>query len=164
MKPIEIVDIIDHRNKYNVQVELVLNRFPEPLFEKRGKWLIGHDSGVFQFYGHERVEPHWPSNWKAFGGRKFDIPMVDGTVTHASGQWWDSFPADFRDLVYSCGMNTIERLAECHVFMGGFHIDCAIVDDWRKHNEPSNNHHKYDRRHPTFSEHRIVSPWESVSA
>ncbi len=164
MSDIQIVDIIDHRSKYCTQVELVLNRFPEPLFEKRGKWLIGHDSGVFQFYGYERVEASWPSNWKAFGGRKIEIPMVGGGVTQASGQWWDSFPADYRGLVYSHGINTIERLEQCYVFMGAFHIDCAIVDEWRRNNEPSNNYHKYDPRHETFGQHRITSKWEPTAA
>jgi len=161
MSKIEIIDVIDHRHKYGVQVELVLNRFPAPLFERRGQQLlIGHDSGVFQFYGYERPSP----NWKAFAGREFDIPMADGSVIHASGQWWDVFPNDFRGLVYSHGLNTIERLSECNVFFGGFHIDREIVDGWRRHNEPSNNHNKYNRRHETFRQHRITSPWETAVA
>ncbi len=160
-EPIRIIDVIDHRNKYNVQVELLLNRFPQPLFERRGNWLIGHDSGVFQFYRYEYVEPSWSSHMKAFGGNVFDIPMTDGNVTHATGQWWHGLPQDFCGIVYSHGISTAERLVSCYVFMGAFHVDCEIVDEWRKHNDPSNNYRKYDKRHETFGQHRIVSPWEA---
>jgi hypothetical protein len=155
---IQIVDIIDHRSKYSTQVELVLNRMPEPLFERRGRWLVGNDDCVFQFYALERVEG--PSHWKAFGGREFDIPMVDGSVERAKGQWWNSFPSDFRGLTYSHGVSTIDKLAECYVFYFGFHIDREIVDAWRASSEPSNNYRKYDPEHADFGKHRIVSPWE----
>jgi len=152
---ITIVDIIDHRHKYGVQVEVVLSRYPKLVFERDSCGLIAFDDCVYQFYGYEQPGPHW----KAFGGRKFDIPMADGSVTHADGQWWDVLRREFREDLYSHGLNTVERLHECYVFFGGMHIDRSVVDEWRKHNEPSNNYHKYDKRHKDYGKHRIVSPW-----
>lgn len=153
---LEVLDVIDHRHRYGVQRELVVSRLPKPLFERRGQLLIGEDCGVFQFYGYEQPGP----TWKAFGGRKFEIPMADGTTIKANGQWWDpSIPADYRDLLYSFGLNTEEKLGECHVFFGQFCIDREIVDAWLEANEPSNNYHKYDRRHRDYRQQTIESRW-----
>ncbi len=158
MNDMEILDIIDHRHKYGTQRELVVDRMPSLVYEQRSRvLLVGHDSGCFGFYGYETPGP----TWKAFCGRKFEIPMVDGSVIEASGQWWDpGLPADFQGLLYSYGMNTIAGLAQCCVFMSGILIDCLIVDAWLAKNEPSNNYHKYDKRHEDFGKHRIVSPWK----
>ena len=156
--PIEIVDIIDHRNKYSTQRMLVVDRMPDIVYERKrhGQWLYGHDSGCFGFYAYETPGP----NWKAFAGRKFGIPLTDGTVIEASGQWWDpGLPAEFRGLVYSCAMNTIDALSQCYVFNGGIYTDCEIVDAWLEANEPSNNYNKYDARHDDYSKHTITSRW-----
>lgn len=160
MNPINIVDVIDHRNEYATQRMLVVNRFPKPLFTKDSRGLIGVDDCVHQFYKYERPGP----GWEAFAGREFDIPMADGTVEHAKGQWWDVSRKEFRDTTYDLGMATIEQLKECYVFYGGKHIDRAIVDVWLAENTPSNNYNKYDERHATFRQHQIVSPWETEHA
>ncbi len=162
MSEIQIVDVIDHRNKYATQRMLVVDRMPSLIYERRSRQLlVGHDSGCFGFYEYETPGP----TWKAFGGRKFEIPMVDGSVIAAFGQWWDpGVPADFRGLVYSYGMSTIADLSRCHVFSGGILIDCLIVDAWLTANEPSNNYHKYDKRHKTYGQHHIISQWEPAVA
>jgi hypothetical protein len=154
---INIVDIIDHRGKYSTQRMLVVDRMPKLVYERKGRnWLQGHDSGCFGFYGYEKPGP----NWQAFGGRKFSIPMIDGSVIEASGQWWDpGTPVDFSGLVYSDGMNTIDALSKCYVFIGGIHIDCEIVDTWLADNEASNNYHRYDIRHVDHGKHTITSRW-----
>lgn len=46
MEKLEIIDIIDHRNKYSVQRFVVLNRSPIFVYEREGKWLIAEDSGM----------------------------------------------------------------------------------------------------------------------
>ena len=153
---INIVDVIDHQNKYAIQRMLVVDRMPDFVYERKGSWLFGHDSGCFKFYDYEALGP----TWKAFGGRKFDIPMIDGSVIEASGQWWDpGTPVDFRGLVYSYGMNTPDALSQCYVFTRGIHIDCEIVDAWLAANQPSNNYHRYDARHVDYGKHTITSRW-----
>jgi len=152
---IKILDIIDHKYQYGTQRSLILDRMPAPLFERRGNLLIGHDSGFFRFYAYERPD----GRWKAFGGSRFSIPLVDGTFEEAFGQWWDCFPADFRGLTYDHGIGTVGELADCHVFAGGFHVDCDLVDRWLKAHDPSNNYHKYDTRHADFGKHTIESKW-----
>ena len=151
---INIVDVINHY--HCTQAMIVVDRQPAPIFERRGQLLIGHDSGFYKFYGYETPGP----TWEAFGGREFDIPMADGTIIKANGQWWDpGIPKDYRDLLYSPGVNTIERLAQCHVFSGCLHVDRELLDAWLAANEPSNNYHKYDVRHADYGKHTITSPW-----
>ncbi len=152
---LEIVDIIDHRNAYGIQTTIVLNRYPQCVFERAGRWLVGYDDCVFQFYGYGAPSP----NWEAFGGWQFKIPMADGSEILAKGQWWDEVHPDFSDLTYDYGMSTIERLQQCYVFTGGFHIDRTVVDEWRATHESSNNYHKYNLRSKKFGEQWIVSQW-----
>ena len=79
---IKIIDIIHHKNKYGVQVFHVVNRLPKFLYERDGSWLIGENSGFFNFYYHET-----PSKWaKAFAGREFEIPLKNGDTISANGQ------------------------------------------------------------------------------
>lgn len=160
--PIVIMDVIDHRNAYGIQTMVVLNRYPRCVFERDGKWLIGYDDCVYQFFKLDPVRHSDPSNWKAFGGQKFDIPMADGSVEHAHGQWWDYLHPDFAGLTYDYGLSTVEKLQKCYVFSGRFHIERAIVDEWRSNNEPSNNYHKYNQRSKDVGKHTIVSQWEAV--
>jgi hypothetical protein len=154
--PIDIIDIIDHRSEYSTQRMLVIDRMPDFIYEKKGHRLLGHESGCFKFYAYEA--PYRSS--KAFAGAEFDIPMRGGGVIKASGQWWDVFLEEFRGLVYSCGINTIEGLSRCYVFIGGIHIDCEIVDTWLAANEPTNNYHKYNERHTDYGKHTIKSQWD----
>ena len=157
---IQIVDVIDHRNKYSVQRFLVLDRIPQFTYERRGSGLlIGHDSGFFKFFGYEAPGP----TWSAFGGDKFDIPMADGSVIKASGQWWNTFPSDFKGLTYEHGVGTVEGLGKCNVFSGCIHVDRDFVDAWLFSNETSNNYEKYNPRHADFGKQTIVSPWEPVA-
>lgn len=157
MQPIKIIDVIDHRNKYGKQRMLVIDRMPQCLFERKGRLLIGHDSGFFRFYRYDSPSP----GFVAFAGRKFEIPMVDGSVIEASGQWWDVSAEDYRGLTYDLGIATVEDLAECHVFTGCYHVDRELVDAWIAEHEPSNNYHKYDPLHRDFGKQTIDSPWET---
>lgn len=154
--PISIVDIIDHSNKHFTQRMLVVDRMPRFIYQRRGDTLIGHDSGFFKFFGYGRPGP----NWQAFGGAKFQIPMADGSVIEADGQWWDVCPKDFSEVTYGLGVSTIAELEKCHVFTGGIHVDRELVDAWLQTNAPSNNYHKYDRRSESFGKQTIVSPWD----
>ncbi len=154
VKPITIIDIIDHRWQNGVQMNVVVDRMPRYVYERQGQLLSGHDSGFFQFYQHERPGP----NWEAFAGRKFNIPMADGSVIEASGQWWDLLPSEFSELVYSPGVGSLEKLSRCYVFCG-CHIDRELVDAWRASNFPSNNYYRYDKGHADCGKRTIVSRW-----
>lgn len=152
MPKIKVVDVIHHRNQNYTQQMLVLDRMPEFVYEREGNFLIAEDSGFFGFYGYERSGP----NWKAFGGDKFDIPLKNGSIIKADGQWWDSVPSDYSELVISIGIKTIERLEECYVFSYGY-VDPLIVDNWLSTNDPSNNYNKYDKRNIDYGKHHIIS-------
>lgn len=160
MNRISIVDIIDHKSKYAVQRLLVVNRRPKPVFEREGQYLIGDDAGFWMVYKYETPGP----NWKAFAGRKFDIPMKDGSTIKADGQWWSSPMKCLSEMTYNIGAATVESLSECHVFFGTYYVDRKLVDDWLQENEPSNNYDKYNPKHADFGKHRIVSRWETANA
>ena len=153
----KIIDIIDHRNKYETQRFVVINRKPKYLYERKGIWLIGEDSGFFNFYYHQAPS----GRFYAFCGRKFDIPLKDGSIEKAFGQWWDGIPSGYSDLLYRLGCGTPEALGRCNVFCSAA-VDRAIIDKWLSENEPSNNYHKYDNRHSDFGKHVIKSRWENV--
>lgn len=140
VKP-QIVDVIIHGN-YD-QVSIVLDRMPEFIYERKPySNLFGQDGDFVDAYGYETPS----DNWKAFGGRKFEIPLTDGTVLQANGQWWSISPSQFVDEeVVSVGYCTLERLEECYVFFGG-HIKKSALDEWLANNEPSNDYHKYKKQ------------------
>lgn len=144
---IKIIDVIEHKSKYTTQIFYVLDRMPEIKYERRRSWLIGEDSRFFNFYGYEKP---W-GGFKAFGGSKFDIPMKDGSIIKADGQWWDVVPLDYKNLVVSVAVSTIERLNKCNVFTGLYANPEILTFD----REPSNNYDKYRVGHINFGKHRI---------
>ncbi len=98
----------------------VLSECPKITYERYGDHLLGLDEqGVFaNSYQYRR-----PSDtWRAFGGRKFNIPMVDGSVIKAHGQWWDGGNLAFTDAL-GCEIITVTArdiisLRKCYVFSG----------------------------------------------
>lgn len=150
----EIVDVIMHKNKYDTQMFIVLDQEPKHLYERENQWLIAEDSGVFDFYYHRKPDQYS----KAFAGKEFSIPLKDGSVAKADGQWWHGCPESYSDLVYETGYGTKEGLGRCNVF-AAIWVDKKMVDDWLKNNEPSNNYHKYDKRSEDYGKHTIKSRW-----
>ena len=151
LPPIKIIDIIHHKNKYDTQIFHVIDRMPNFLYERKDGWLIGEDSGFFNFY-------YYNSPWggfKAFAGREFTIPMKDGSVIEANGQWWDGIKPDYQGLLSNVGIGTPAKLAECNVFSGMW-VDPHII---RHTINPSNNYLKYDKNSPDFGKHKIKSKW-----
>lgn len=136
-----IIDVIIH-GKYE-QVFVVLDRMPKFTYERRGNCLVAEDDGCYNTYYYERPTSE---RFRAFAGRKFDIPMKDGTVEKASGQWWDGKHHEAAtEPIVDVGINTIAGLHSCYVFMSG-HISKAKFDDWMSHNKPATNYNKYDKR------------------
>lgn len=156
MEPIKILDVIVHRNKDYNQLFIVIDRKPEYKYERRDNWLIAEDYGFFSFYRYNRPS----KGFYAFAGRKFDIPMIDGTIEKAYGQWWDGVPKEYQGSLVSCGVSTLEEVKSCYVFYGGRCFDKGLLDTWLSENEPSNNYEKYDKRSKAFGKHKIISQWE----
>ena len=100
----KIIDVIIH-GKYK-QISVVLDSMPVFLYERKGNRLEAEDDGFYNSYGFETPS----KRWKAFAGRKFDIPLKDGTVEKAFGQWWDVDPKDLREETVNVGIGTIEML------------------------------------------------------
>ena len=128
---------------------------PEFIYERVGNYLIAEDDGFYYFYGYKK-------STEAFCGREFDIPLANGDVEKATGQWWQSFPEDYQELVYSLGISTPDLLGKCHVFYSA-NVDIQIVDEWLSNNEFSNNYRKYDKRDENYGLHKIFSKWDEVA-
>jgi len=155
----KIIDIIDHQDKYGFQRFVVVDWYSNFKYERKGDWLIGEDSGFFNFYYYQTPSKYF----KAFAGRKFTIEMKDGTEIEASGQWWHGIPPDYQGLVSSVGVSSPEKLGECNVF-SGVHVDPELINAWLAENEPSNNYDKYDKRQKDYGVHIIQSRWAKIAA
>ena len=140
-----IVDVIVHslygtlegHKQLFVVIDFPLNF----LYERKGKYLVAHDDGFYSCYEYGECSP----GWQAFAGRKFDIPMKDGSIVKAFGQWWDGGHAkNAPEHIVPIGVATIPQLHSCYVFSAG-HISKAKLDEWLSHNEPSTEYHKYDK-------------------
>lgn len=111
----KIVDLV----KANSRLWIV---FDEPVgqltYEEHGGLLIGSDErGIFyDCLYYDRPSP----NMRAFGGREFDLPMKDGTMTHCNGQYWYGRISDAEKVVgeeiAEIGASTKEELKQCYVF------------------------------------------------
>jgi hypothetical protein len=130
----EIIDIISKNDTFYIVIDSPLDF----KYERKGKYLIAEDSGFFRFYGYKRPV----AEYKAFGGRKFGVSMKDGTVTEATGQWWDTEPEDYCGLLYTCGVATLDELKERYVFRGA-RVDRDVVNAWLTNNQSSENYNKY---------------------
>ena len=126
---IKIIDVILHKNKYSTQTFVVTDRQPNFVYTKIDNWLIAEDSGFYSFYFHELAS----KTWKAFAGRKFNIPLDNGETIEAVGQWWDGVPEEYKELMES-GSSTIEQLNECNVFCSS-RCDKRFIDEWLEENE-----------------------------
>ena len=153
----KIVDVIFHKNKYYIQRFLVVDEIPDLKYKatiKCGrKVLIAEDGIFFGLYYYDKPT----ENWQAFAGRKFDIPMLDGKITKAHGQWWHG---NSGINVINVGIGTPERLGKCNVFCG-----CDVKKDvaeqvFNNFKNPSNNYYKYDKKHSDYGKNIIVSPWD----
>ena len=106
--------------KFNDDEKLVLDKFPEVRYERHGRHLFGIDEyGIFvNVYRYEAPL----GRFHAFAGRKFDIPMIDGTVTKANGQWWDAgtgaLAAFLGSEVIRVTIETKKNLQKCYMFCG----------------------------------------------
>lgn len=104
--------------KFNNHEALVLEKYPELVYKKSVDYIIGSDGVFLNCYGYDRPG----KNWKAFGGRKFDITLDDGTVEHCNGQWWDAVTPSAQkfidDEIILVTANDIESLTNCFVFTG----------------------------------------------
>ena len=96
--------------RFNKGRACVFNRSPVLKYERHGNFLIGRDGPFVNTYSYGTPS----KNWEAFAGAKFNIPMVDGSVTKAFGQWWHSSSRGAVSVTYS----TIESLKRCYVYTG----------------------------------------------
>ena len=125
----EKIQVIRHvRNERSGSRDVVLNRLPDFKYVREGKLLLAEDCGFYDCY--EYKEP--VCNCRAFAGRIFNIPMLDGSNVRATGQWWDRTHPKYKELdCVSYGYNTIDELKRCFVFNGGVCFDRRLLDTCR---------------------------------
>ena len=147
----EIVDVIIHPchgiYKGFKQTFVVIDRPLRFLYEHRYKTheddcLVASDDGWYDCLFYERPD----KNWRAFSGREFDIPMKDGTVVKASGQWWDGrHQENAPEPIISVGVATIDQLNNCYAFSSG-HVSKVKLEKWLSENAPCTVYDWYDIR------------------
>jgi hypothetical protein len=102
--------VIEAVVRFNKGEAFVLNRSPNFLYRRDGSRLVAEDGPFISCYQHSLPS----GRFKAFAGRKFSIPLGDGTFEEASGQWWDSH----LEGMTSCTYNTKADLLNCYVYYG----------------------------------------------
>jgi len=110
--------------KFNDREALVLNEKPKITYEKCShgsiRALLGIDQHMIFVNSYYYDEPD--SKWQAFGGRKFNIPMHDGTFIKAKGQWWSGgqklFSMKIGENIIPATVGTLKQLKNCYVFTG----------------------------------------------
>lgn len=133
-EPIKILYVAFSKTPYSGQLHyhVVTNRSPVFVYERMGQFLYAKDGGFYSAYKYDRPSDHF----KAFAGKEFDIPLKDGTIIHANGQWWDGgLPADADrpDVVY-VGRGTPESLRRCYVYCSAM-IEKSALDAWLAEHE-----------------------------
>ncbi len=138
----KILDVIILIHDNYKQFFLILDKMPVFKYERIGNYcLLARSDGFYSVYEYE--EPS--ENCRAFAGHKFDIHLLDGTIIKAYGQWWaGDVQKRAPEPIKQVGINTIEGLRKCYVFMSG-HISQKKLEEWLAHNEPSNDYRKYDK-------------------
>lgn len=104
--------------KFNHGEAFVLDRKPDLKYMRRGSTIVGSDGVFLKCYYYDSPSPRW----QAFGGREFDIKLVDGTVVKCYGQWWSGVTDIARDMagdeiVHVTACN-VDELRGCYVFVG----------------------------------------------
>ena len=153
----KIIDVIHHQNKYFIQHFLIVNRFPKLLYKREGNLLIGKDGIFGGIYKYEKPG----INQKAFAGREFNIPMIDGTIEKAYGQWWDTGLKEYS----SIGINTIKGLNKCNVFVTYKMRTKELEEILKGFKNASNNYYKYEnnKHNKNYMVNIIKSKWEKDS-
>lgn len=126
--------------KFNQGRAYVFNRKPILKYEREGRKLVGRDGPFLNTYAYGRPS----KGWEAFGGRKFDIPMLDGSVTNAFGQWWSAVSNG----AVSVNYGTIDELKRCYVYSS---ISCdsehfkKLVEDYNSEKGFYYNYRDYEK-------------------
>ena len=142
----EIKDVIVHSCHGTLegykQTFVVIDRPLHFLYERRNDCLVASDNGWYDCIVYERPT----HNWRAFGGRRFDIPMKDGTIITATGEWWAGrFQEYAPEEIVRVGVATIDQLNDCYVFSSG-HVSKAKLVIWLSKNAPCTVYDWYDTR------------------
>lgn len=149
-----IVDVIvrhwyEHAHYYVVNDEPVKYVYTRsPLVSGDGFWsrgagssmFIGRCGDYFDFLsGTDR-------SGDAFGGRKFEIELDDGSKFPCNGDVWSCAPPKgFEPATIQVGVATLSQLNDCYVFFSG-NISKSALEKWLSENEPSTDYYKYDEK------------------
>ena len=130
--------------EFNKGEAFVLKKDLDLKYTRYDDIIIGTDGVFCDCYCYERPGP----NWKAFGGRKFDITLVNGEIIHCNGQWWCGGTEKAEKIigkkitpVTAC---SIDKLKRCYVFSGYSGIEPAIYKFRKKYKGKVYGYWEYD--------------------
>jgi len=108
--------------KFNDGIAIVIKESPKLVFKKEGDLMWGTDGLFYTCYENQGCG----KTWKAFAGRKFEIPLENGEVEKCYGQWWDAGQTRLsKNLNIRLGCATVgvlEKLKKCYVYCG-YNVD-----------------------------------------
>lgn len=139
-EPVKIIELVTSGK----QRFFIIDREPDFKYKKfeipgEGLFLIAEDGPLVSCYRFETPV----GKWKAFGGREFDIPMTDGTVTKANGQWWHDTPKSIYKYYYEEGVRSLKDLTDCFVFCSAM-VKKSVVDEFLATNPVAKNYREYE--------------------
>ncbi len=137
---------------FNSGYAFVLKNEIKLVYQKYDNIIIGTDGIFLSCYYYERpIKPlnkNW-SGWQAFAGREFDLPLVDGTIEHCYGQWWDGIRRNCREIITEeiipVTADDIKSLQNCYVFSGYYGIKKNIEKLCKEYNGPIYDYWKYQK-------------------
>lgn len=148
----EIIAVV----KFNKGEAFVFDEIPDLVYTKYGNdTIIGESGPFYTCYGYSK-----PSDcFKAFGGRKFDILLSDGTIEHCSGQWWNGITEVARKELNIDGIERklirvaaegIKALTNCYVYYGFYAIESEILEMRKKYDGKVYEYYEF--------ENEVISP------
>lgn len=135
--------------KFNHGEAIVLDEMPEMIYTKHDQITIVGKAGPF----HVTYGKNHEAGLKAFAGRKFELPLNDGTIEYCSGQWWDAMTAKAKsvllqndaDEIVSVTANTADSLKKCYVYYGYKSVRSEYEKLRSEYTGPVYEYHEYEK-------------------
>lgn len=148
----EIIAVV----KFNNGEAFVFDEIPDLVYTKYGNdTIIGESGPFYTCYGYSK-----PSDgFKAFGGRKFDITLSDGTTEHCYGQWWDGVTNLAKKELNIDGVERtlirvtaedFKTLTNCYVYCGFYAIESEMREMRKKYDGKVYEYYEF--------ENEVISP------
>lgn len=131
--------------KFNDEKAIVFDEMPGLLYSEHNTCLIGEGGIFYDFLIYERPG----KNWRAFAGRKFELPLKCGGVVECSGQWWDGHNAEALEMVKAEMLRIVcatpSSLCSCYVYGSRYADKNALIYLLKQYKGPVYEYWDYEK-------------------